>query len=145
MKGIGILPGCRPSFIDHLVPLCALMHIPILVTERAIKELIELYYPPLEIQLVQPDDYILDEALKDYDVFFYVHFYRTGNKTFLFNEYFTRKQARSVMSLHGNPDKFHDMYWIENLVDEDIVLAYGPQLLELMKAKGVNATPIMCG
>lgn len=145
MNGIGILAGNRSSFIDHLVPLCAFMDIPILVTDSSIKNLIELYYPAIEVQLAQPDDFILDEALKDYDLFFYVHYYRTGNETFLFDEYFSSKRARSVMSLHGNPDKFLDIYWIEHLADEDIVLAYGPQLLELMKGKGINKQPIVCG
>lgn len=144
-KGIGILPGYRPQYIDHLVPLCHLMQIPILVTDARIQGLIQTYYPPVEIIESDPEDSSLDEMLQDYEIFFYVEFSRQGNKTFQFHEYVTRKKARAVMSLHGNPDKYGDQYWIERLADEDIVLAYGPQLLALLEQKGVRKKPILSG
>lgn len=145
MKGIGIIPGKRSSFIDHLVPLCDLMKIPVLVTDVHVKNAIEFYYPPLEVVLAQPDDYILDDVLNDFEIFFYVHFSRIGNGSFFFSEYLVRKNARSVMSLHGHPDKFRDIYWIENLENEDIVLAYGPDLCNLMQDKGIKKKPLICG
>lgn len=145
MNGIGILPGPRISFIDHLVPLCDLMQIPLLVTDQIIKELIELYYPPLEIILAPSEEYVLDSMLENYNLFFYVQFSRLGNQSFCFNEYLCSKKARSVISLHGNPDKFRDIYWLEHLTDEDIVLAYGPDLCDLMQQKGINKKPIICG
>ncbi len=144
-NGIGILPGLLEGNIDHLVPLCSMMQIPILVTERVIQETIELYYPEIEVIYAHPEDRLLDDALKGYDLFYYVHFYKTGNQTFFFNEFLTKNKARSVMSLHGNPDKFHDIFWIERLADEDIVLAYGPFLLDLMREKGVEKSPIISG
>ncbi len=139
------MPGQRLTFVDHLIPLCELMEIPVLVTHPIVKEQIELYYPPVEVILAESEECVLDEALERYDLFFYVHFSRTGNQTFLFNEYFCSKKVRSVMSLHGNPDKFHDIYWIENLAAEDVLLAYGPQLVELIKSKGIDKKPIICG
>ncbi|MCH9626340.1 MAG: hypothetical protein S4CHLAM123_15370 [Chlamydiales bacterium] len=145
MKGIGILAGNHQGCIDHLVPLCHLMQIPILVTEPVNKELIELYYPDQAVILAQPEDYILDPYLEDYDLFFFVHYSRLGHGAFKFDDYLCRKKARSVMSLHGNPDKYWDDFWLENLMDEDIVLAYGPQLLRLLEEKGVNKKTIRCG
>jgi len=145
MKGIGILPGPRAQYIDHLVPLCHLMEIPLLVTDPIVHDLIERYYPPLDLRLVESEDYLLDEALEGYDLFFYVEFSRCGNGSFQFHEYVTKSKARSVISLHGNPDKFREIYWIERLADEDVVLAYGPQLLELFQKKGVNKIPIISG
>lgn len=145
MKAIGIIPGDRSSLIDHLVPLCALMEAPILTTSTLIRDLIELYYPDIEVILEQPDDYILDNALCGYDLFIYTHFYRQGNGRFLFDEFYTRLKARSLMSLHGNPDKFHDLFWLEKLADEDILLAYGPQLVDLIEKKGIPKKPVVCG
>lgn len=142
---IGILPGDTQSYIDHLVPLCSLLEIPLLVTERSIQHLIELYYPPIEIKFVEPEDYDLDPFLKEYDLFVYVDFFRKGNGTFQFQEYTAKKKARSLLSLHGNPDKFRTIYWIENLSDEDIVLAYGPQLKHLIREKGIEKELVMCG
>jgi len=145
MKAIGILPEQHLSYVDHLVPLCQLMQIPLLVTDAWMKELIQLYYPPMEIILAEPHDFNLDPYLEGYELFVYVDFFRKGNGTFQFRDYFTTHKARSVMSLHGNPDKFWDIYWIEKLSDEDIVLAYGPQLLELLSKRGVDKQPLLCG
>jgi hypothetical protein len=145
MKAIGILPEQHLSYVDHLVPLCQLMQIPILVTDPWMKQLIELYYPPMEILLAEPHDFNLDPFLQGYEVFFYVDFFRKGNGTFHFRNYFTTHKVRAVMSLHGNPDKYWQIYWIEQLSDEDIVLAYGSQLLEFLKHRGVSKKPILCG
>lgn len=145
MKGIGIIPGYRPALIDHLIPLCALMEAPVLVTHPFMKCLIELYYPAIEVVLAEPEDGLLDEALKDYDLLLYVHYSRQVNDLFVFDEYVARKRARSIMCLHGNPDKFQEIYWLENLADEDIVLAYGPQLVKLIEQKRIPKTPLVCG
>lgn len=145
MKGIGILPGRNLSYVDHLVPLCHILNFPILVTDNFIKELIEIYYPPLPIIFADPEDYNLDPYLQDYDIFLYVDFFRKGNGSFRFRKYTTTKKARSVMSLHGNPDKFWQIYWLENLCDEDIVLVYGEQLRKLMQEKKIGKSPIICG
>ena len=145
MRGIGILPGPRAQYIDHLVPLCHLMEIPLLVTDPVVHDLIERYYPPLELRLVEPEDYLLDEALEGFDLFFYVEFSRLGSGSFQFHEYLTKKKARSVISLHGNSDKFWQIYWSERLIDEDVFLAYGPQLLEMLELKGIDKKPIISG
>lgn len=145
MKGIGILPGYRPSEIDHIVPLCSLLGIPLLVTDQTIHQLISFHYPSFPLLYADPEDRILDDFLSDYDLFVYVHFYRKGNGHFFFDEYLLRKKGRSLMSLHGNPDKFHDIYWLEHLIDEDIVLAYGPQLARLIAEKGIKKEPLICG
>ncbi|MCC5832662.1 MAG: CDP-glycerol glycerophosphotransferase family protein [Chlamydiales bacterium] len=145
MKAVGIIPGYRPSLIDHLVPLCSLMDAPVMTTSQSIADLIALYYPDIEVILAQPDDGILDKDLKGYDLFIYTHFYRQGNGCFFFDEYYTRLKPRSLMSLHGNPDKFLDIFWLEKLIDEDILLAYGPQLVELIEQKKIPKKPIVCG
>lgn len=114
------------------------MGIPILVTDRWIKTLIELYYPPMKVLFMEPENYCFEEELSPYEAFFYVDHYRLGDQTFQFAEYFTRYRARSVYSLHGNSDKNRNIYWMERLADEDIVLLYGPQMIDFLKAKGVD-------
>lgn len=145
MKGIGILPGYRISYIDHLVPLCQILEIPILVTDSWIKSLIELYYPPMEIILAEPEDYSLDPWLSGYDLFVYVDFYRQAHGAFQFAEYTTRVRAKSLFSFHGNPDKNWDIFWIERLEDEEHILVYGPQMIDLLKAKKVRKNPMVSG
>src|ERR1700722_18764315 len=121
-KGIGILPGYRPHYLDHLVPLCQMMEIPLLVTDPWMGELASLYYPPMEVIVCDSEDFSLDAALEGYNLFFYVEFSKKGHGSFQFHEYVTQKRARSVISLHGNPDKYGDVHWLEKLSDEDIVL-----------------------
>lgn len=145
MNGIGILPGYRLSYVDHLVPLCQTLEIPLVVTEPWIQQLIECYYPPMDVRLAQPEDYCLDEALAGYDFFVYVDYYRLAHGTFRFAEYFSTHKARSVISLHGQPDKWLNIYWLEQLMDEDIILAYGPRLLEIFQKKGIDKEPVICG
>lgn len=145
MNGIGILPGYHLSYIDHVVPLCQIMGIPLLVTDPWIKELIERFYPPMPILLTEPEDYDLDPFLQKFDLFFYVDFFRRASGSFQFQEYLSRRKVRSVMSLHGNPDKYWDMYWLEKLSDEDIVLAYGPQLAQLLEKKCIPKQPVITG
>jgi CDP-glycerol glycerophosphotransferase (TagB/SpsB family) len=64
---------------------------------------------------------------------------------FQFQEYVTSHRARSVISLHGNPDKYRDLYWLEKLVDEDLVLVYGPQLHADLLEKNIGKEPLFSG
>lgn len=144
-KGIGVLPSKCACHIDHLVPLCQILEIPLLVTDPLMKEAIEWYYPPMELQLATPEDYCLDVALAGYDFFVYAEYFRKGHGAFQFSDYGTRHRARSIYTLHGNSDKWRDIYWIEKLLDEDIVLLYGPQMIDYMHEKGVAKPVIPCG
>ncbi len=144
-NAIGILPGNHLSYIDHVVPLCQIMGIPLLVTDPWVKELVERFYPPMKVILAEPEDYDLDPFLKEYELFVYVDCFRRTSGCFQFQEYLSRRRVRSVMSLHGNPDKYWDMYWLERLCDEDIILAYGPQLVELLQKKCIPKQPVVSG
>jgi CDP-glycerol glycerophosphotransferase (TagB/SpsB family) len=145
MKGIGILPELRISYIDHLVPLCQLLQFPILVTEPWIQELIELYYPPMEIILADSDDYCLDAYLEGYNFFVYVDFFRKTGAAFEFGDYITHQKARSLFSFHGNSDKNWDIFWIERLLDEDLLLLYGPQQARWLEKKEVRKSHLLAG
>jgi hypothetical protein len=145
MKGIGILPEQHLSYVDHLIPLCQIMGWPVLVTDPQMKELISYYYPPMEIFIAQPEDFNLDPFLEGYDIFLYVDFFRRATGSFQFKDFFASKKARSVMSLHGNPDKYRDIYWIEQVCDEDILLVYGSYLIDFLRSRGVGKEAIICG
>ena len=144
-NGIGILPGNNLSYTDHVVPLCQIMGFPLLVTEPWVKQLVERFYPPMKVILAEPEDFDIDPFLKEYDLFVYVDFFRRASGCFQFQEYLSRRRVRSVMSLHGNPDKYWEMYWLEKLGDEDIILAYGPQLMELLQKKRIPKQPVVSG
>ncbi|NGX54109.1 MAG: hypothetical protein K1000chlam4_00832 [Chlamydiae bacterium] len=137
VKGIGVLPGHRISFVDHLVPLCQIMGIPLLCTDPWVFEAIGLYYPPMELILDEAPDFCLDQSLKEYNTLFYVTFSRQPHGSFQFLEYHSNKKLRSVYSLHGNSDKKRNIFWAERFADEDIVLLYGDHMIDFIKEKGV--------
>jgi hypothetical protein len=137
MKGIGVYPGPFVHNTDHLVPLCQMMGIPILCTDPWVKEMVELFYPPMEVLLDEAPDYILDGALSAYDTLFYIDHFRKHSGCFQFYQYFYKGNgARSVCSLHGNSDKKRNLHWIEKFCDEDVTLVYGQHMLDFLDEKG---------
>lgn len=125
------------SYVDHIVPLCQLMGIPLLCTDPWIYELIQIFYPPMEVILDESPDFSLNRTLKHYDTLFYVDLHRNPHGGFQFVEYVYEGKARSVCGLHGNSDKKRNLFWAEKYADEDVVLLYGEHMVEFLKEKGI--------
>lgn len=138
MRAIGIYPSSFSHTIDHLVPLCQLLDIPILCTDPYMKEVIDIFYPPMQVYVDAGEEYMLDQALKGYDTLVYTDHFRMHHGSFLFYHYYFSGPARSICALHGNSDKKRNLHWIEKFLDEDISLVYGEHMLEFMEEKGVR-------
>lgn len=113
---IGVVEGPRTSFLDHLIPLCHLLQIPLYCEDAYVRAAAEIYYPPVE----------LVETLEGASTLFYVEPSKSK---------FPGK--RSVCGFHGNSDKNRNSYWIERYADEDVVLVYGDFFLDFFREKGV--------
>jgi hypothetical protein len=46
---IGVVEGPRTSFLDHLIPLCHLLQIPLYCEDAYVRAAAEIYYPPVEL------------------------------------------------------------------------------------------------
>lgn len=136
-RAIGVLPGNRLNYVDHLVPLCQMMNIPLLCTDKWIYELIDLYYPAMSLICEEPADHCFDHALAPYEVLFYVDLFRSPHGAFQFCEYSYSGKARSVCAQHGNSDKKRNVFWAEKHADEDVVLLNGQHMIDFMKEKNV--------
>lgn len=136
-KGVGVFAGNALSFMDHLVPLCQIMEIPLFCTNPWIHQLIQLHYPEMPLFFDEAPHLSLDPFLKDYDTLFYVDIYRRHNGSFQFVDHLYKGPARSVCGLHGNSDKKRNLYWIERFADEDVSLIYGQHMLDFLDEKGV--------
>jgi|GEM_PF-4321006 len=134
MQGIGIIVN-EVAFLDHLVPLLQLLGFPLLVCDPYLKELVEVYYP--EVEVIIAEDYCLDPQLEGYDTYLYSEFYRRPTGYFQFGDFFSRRQCRSLFVFHGMGDKHSDLFWMEQLAGEDIVLLYGPNFYDKLKAKNI--------
>jgi len=135
MRGIGVLPGQRLAMVDHLVPLCHLMDIPLLCTDRWTHDLIEIFYPFSRSIFEEAPDFSLQNALNTYDLFFYVDLHRYPHHFFQFYDYTYRGKARSVCGLHGCSDKKRHHFWAERYANEDVVLIYGRHMQEFIEEK----------
>lgn len=134
---MGIHASCVMTSLDHLVPLCSLMEIPVLCQSQWMQNLVELYYPDIEALWDEGKDYCYDETLKDCDVVFTANPSRKYNGTFHFFDHVLRKKVRSVCSFHGQSDKKQTLFWLEKFADEDIVLSYGPYMKDFFQDKGI--------
>lgn len=136
-NGIGIIPGERFSYVDHLVPICQLLDIPLLCTDQTVADSIEFFYPKMNLLIHDPQDFCLNDILAPFDTFFYVDLFRNGNGSFQFFEYLYEGNKRSVCGLHGNSDKKRNLFWAERYADEDVILLYGPHMVDFLKEKGI--------
>jgi teichoic acid glycerol-phosphate primase len=137
MRPIGILPNHRPSYIDHIVPLCALLKAPLFVTSPMIQQLVEIFYPEIEVLYADPTDKLLDPYLEPYDFFLYVDLFRLGTGSFWFADYFSKLKRRSLCALHGNSEKAWEIFRFERFFDEQQVLIYGESWKEHLRKIGV--------
>lgn len=134
-RGIAIVAGRRTSFLDHLVPLCHLMDIPLLCTDRWLYTLAEHFYPKTELVLATRENF--QEILSGYQTFYTVEPSRLHPYALQFGEFLYQGEGKTVNGFHGNPDKFRQSYWIERYADEDVLLVYGQHMVDYLKEKRV--------
>jgi hypothetical protein len=144
MKNGALLVEGRPCFLDHLIPLCHLFDMPLITNNEYMLSLAESLYPPTKIIYRKNPVPTLDKL----ECVFYAQPYRLFPKGIQFPNFFYPREVRSCCTLHGNSEKYLDDFWLERLVDEDIVLIYGQLLVDLLKKKKVYSklkTPLICG
>ncbi|MCH9628101.1 MAG: hypothetical protein S4CHLAM2_17540 [Chlamydiales bacterium] len=125
---IAVLPGPRTSFLDHLIPLCHLLEMPLHCSDDWVETCAAHFYPETEI---------VTGALSHYDTFYTAEPCKLHADYLQFGEKFLSGRYKTVAGFHGNPDKFRTAFWIERYADDDVVLLYGPQMIDYFKEKGV--------
>lgn len=125
-KGLGIIEGPKISFVDHMLPLCHLLEMPLFCDHPDVRLACEIYYP--QVQLSQDVD--------SFSTFFYVEPTRLGTGRFFLNQKFI-DNAKGIVAFHGNSNKNRNAFWIERFADEETVLVYGDFFLQFMKEKNV--------
>jgi hypothetical protein len=112
---IGVVEGPKTSFLDHIVPLCHLLEIPLFCDDEDVKTAAEIYYPGVKFAKNTANSHVLTvEPSK-------MRF--RGQKT--------------ICGFHGNSNKNRDAFWIERFADEDVVLVYGSFFLDFLREKAV--------
>lgn len=125
---IGVVPGPRTTFLDHLIPICHLMEIPVHCSDEWVATCASQFYP--EIKIASGD-------LSAYKTFYVVEPCKLHGKAVQFGSHVQNGDFKTVAGFHGNPDKFREIFWIERYLDEDVILVYGQHLIDYLKEKGI--------
>ncbi len=131
MKAAGLIFDDSPHYIDHLAPLCSLMGWPLIVCEPAIADQCRLYYPNLILQ----ETSLLELQLPEWVV-------SCDNRALL---NFYKRPFRTIWLPHGLSDKGWKKPFFEALEQEDLLLVYGPRMLEVLAAKKIQLPTLSIG
>lgn len=135
-KCAGLIYGEMPHHIDHIAPLCVVLHIPLFVTEPDIAKIARQFYPGIEV--IEADYLNAAEFLvSHFDVIFYSIPRDLFDEIFFFAQKMLQKKVHTVWCPHGNSDKGHNIFFMEALRKEEIALVYGKQMIEFLQKKKV--------
>jgi len=134
----GLIAGPYPHHLDHLAPLCALLDIPLIVTEPDIHEAALLFYPMLTCQLILMPQ-VAEALFSSFDVLF-----SSLPKPFLDQLFFiprlkSPKKLQTIWVPHGNSDKGHASFFMEGLAQENRALVYGNKMIDFLKEKKAHS------
>lgn len=137
MKLVGSIYQYFPNYIDHIAPICSLLDIPIIITEKEFDELIKKFYPDLNV--------ILHEDYISYPKFLFSNFNTIISCQFLYSDYncvalsdLHSPNYSYIWIPHGNSDKGHHSKIFKPLENEKITLVYGKQMLDAFKKQKVK-------
>jgi len=140
----GFIYGPLEHHLDHLAPFCSLMQIPLILTDEELLQTAKLYYPDLTLLhwncLEAPF-----EIVQAFDTLFYSTPRCMFDEIFFIAEATLRKKMKTIWLPHGNSDKGHASFLMEGLKDEEILLVYGPKMIDFLKTKQVFKPAISLG
>ncbi len=145
-KAVGINTVGASYQIDHLAPLCILMNIPLLFLDETDFICAKKYYPKLKAERIDYEDFNPEFLISNYDVLFMSEMWNRHDFQKIYKpfekEY--QKKLRHVFCPHGFSDKG---FYFKSCGDEDIVLIYGQNMIDLLKhynvLKDLNAYAIV--
>lgn len=131
-KSIGLIYGNSPQHLDHIGPLCSFLSIPLMHTEEDLSEQIKIFYPNIDTIFATPTNFS-SQILDGYDVVFSCLPTQLIDPLFFFDERVKRKKILPFWIPHGQSDKDN----LGALTAEKLLLVYGKQMIDILKAKNV--------
>lgn len=132
----GFLYGTDVHYLDHLAPLCDLLSIPLIVTEKEIEQSLHKYYPTV-LTYQEPKEAVAMKVLKSTSAIFTCLPAKMAEQIFFLEQHLLRKKLLTIWIGHGNSDKGRSSPFMEALQDEKILLVYGENMIDFLKSKGV--------
>lgn len=140
----GLICGLESHHLDHMAPLCAILEIPLIVTEELLLKQAQEAYP------------VVDTIYCDY---LELPFFMTKTYQFvfccfpriLFNELFflaqllSKKNIYTIWCPHGNSDKGNLKPYVEALFQDELLLVYGQQMIDFFTRHGLIKPYVVIG
>ena len=126
MKKPGVAVSQWSNHLDHLVPICRVLDIPVIVMTPELVDVAARFYPQVKVRLESKAE---SDALTDYEVVFHA----TRIPRSMLREAGLPPSIRFVHCPHGWSDK---AWWIKWMALEDVSLIYGPAQLRMLEEHG---------
>ncbi len=135
-KCIGLNPASQIHYTDHLAVMSTIMNMPLLFIEESDCAFAKKYYPHVNAQVAEYNEFNQEYLIANYDVLFMSDLWNREDfhQHYKLLEMKYNKTLRSVYVPHGFSDKG---FYLRDCVHEDIPLIYGQNMLDLLKHHGV--------
>lgn len=117
--------------LDHIAPLAYFLGCPLFTTEEFNFQLAKRYYPQVEVHYLPDLEFRLGEIAANFDVLFESKYWQPHLKILFATLY--QKKMRLVFCPHGQSDKGYLAPVLAPYALQDMVLIYGPLMLEMLK------------
>lgn len=123
--------GTEFHLLDHIAPLAEVLSMPLITTEETNYQLARRYYPNVETRLMPDLEFQLGQIAEEFDALFECKYWGAYLKP-LFQQLY-KKEMRLVFCPHGQSDKGYLYPGLAQYALQDIVLLYGPLLIEMLQ------------
>jgi len=144
MSHAGLIYGPEFHHLDHLAPLCALLRIPLILTEDALACQAKEFYPDLEILHWSPHE-TPDRAATNFSTIYYSTPRILFDQVFYLAQALQGKKIQTIWCPHGNSDKGRNSPFMEALAGEELLLTYGPRMEAFLKEKKIDVPVLRIG
>lgn len=131
MRLAAINSGPEFHALDHIAPLAAALHMPLITTEERNFELARRYYPQIEVWHMPDLESQLSVVAEEFDTLFECKYWAPHLKS-LFQEFYGKKM-RLIFCPHGQSDKGFAAPLLAPYAGQDIVLLYGDLHIQMLK------------
>jgi hypothetical protein len=137
--GAALNPMGYTHFTDHLAAVAVTMQIPLIFTDINHFEQSQRLYPNLKVELHDWQAFTPSYIVEHYDVLYVSEMWdrKQLRSKFEQSEKDFKKNLRIVHCPHGFSDKG---YWFERCLEQDITLAYGKNMLDLIVSRRPEAS-----
>lgn len=128
--------GDNIHYLDHLIPLCDLLNIPLLLDSYSCYLLVQKYYPPIELILINKRNYLT--YINQFDLFFVSDKYTSSTIQSSYEAIFNTTK-HFFYCPHGNSDKGFINSNICQLTFHNLSLIYGEQMRSRIHKRGLSS------